>query len=150
MIGFNMNRGFAFASRVSWAVTLATAAVVLGGCNHEPFEYVKVKGKVTYEDGTLIPAKRLVVKFISQTPSQSPALTPRPGDAYPDPKTGIFESVTSHNPGDGIVAGEHKVLIFGGGSGVPEDYTRVETTPLKVNASDSPFELKIKKPSSDQ
>jgi hypothetical protein len=124
--------------------------IAIGGCNREPFEYVKVHGKISYEDGSLIPAKRLIVRFIPQTPSQSAARTPRPGDAIVDAKTGMFDRVTSHTPGDGIVVGDHKVVIRGGGSLVPEEYTRSETTPLKANSSDSPFEFKIKKPSSDQ
>ncbi len=121
----------------------------ISGCHHEPYEYVKVKGKVSYEDGSVIPAKQLTVRFISQTPSQSTAETPRPGNAVVDVRTGMFDKVTSHTPGDGIVPGEHKVIIVQGGSLVPEEYCKVDTTPLKVNANDSPFDIKIKKPSSD-
>ncbi len=145
-----MNRGFAFLSRVFFAATFSTMIIAIGGCNREPFDHVKVRGKVSYEDGSLIPAKRLTVKFIPQTPSNSTAMTPRPGDAIVDAKTGMFDRVTSHTPGDGIVVGDHKVLIVGGGSLVPEEYTRPETTPLKVNSKDSPFDFKIKKPSGDQ
>jgi len=121
--------------------------LVIGGCGHrEPFEYVKVSGKVRYEDGSLIPAGRLVVRFISQTQTGDRKIIARPGDGEVNVKTGEFRSVTSHNAGDGIVAGEHKVLIMAGGSAVPDEYTKPETTPLTANSSDSPFDFKIKKP----
>jgi len=63
-----------------------------------------------------------------------------------DVKTGEFTFVTSHNAGDGIAVGDHKVLIMPPGPAVPLEYTNVETTPLTANSKDSPFDLRIKKP----
>jgi hypothetical protein len=142
-----MNRSLAFFLRVFFAVAFSTLLSAISGCggNREPFEYVKVEGKVSYEDGSRIPAG-LVVKFIPQWPPREGTMTPRPGEAHVDAKTGMFSHVTSHTAGDGIVAGKHKVLILQGGPLVPKEYTRPETTPLTVNASDSPFDLKVRKP----
>ena len=145
-----MNRGFVFFSRVFFAFTFATTILAISGCNREPFDYVKVQGKVSYEDGSLIPAQGLTVRFIPLTPPHDRAITPRPGNAKVDANTGMFDRVTSHTFGDGIVVGDHKVTIVGGGSLVPDEYTRAETTPLRANSKDSPFDFKIKKPSGDQ
>ena len=39
--------------------------LLLAGCgNEEPFDYVKVSGRVTYEDGSLIPAEHLMLEFV--------------------------------------------------------------------------------------
>jgi hypothetical protein len=148
MATFPMNRGFALFARVLFAATFSTMVLAISGCGHrEPFDYVKVQGKVSYEDGSLIPGKRIIVRFISQTPPQDRKFTPRPGDGEVDLKTGMFSCVTSSNTfGNGIVPGEHKVIIVGGGRAVPIEYTKIETTPLTVNASNSPFDLKITKP----
>jgi hypothetical protein len=141
------NQGFAFLSRVLVAVTCSLMIVAFSGCgNKEPFDLVKVRGKVTYEDGSTIPAGRIIVRFISQTKSRDPKIVPRPGQTQVDAKTGAFEYVTTHEFGDGIVVGEHKVILAPASSAIPEEYTKVETTPLTVNSKDSPFDLKIKKP----
>ena len=133
--------------RVFHAAACSALLLSIGGCGyHEPFKYVKVQGKVTYEDGTVIPAQRLTVRFVSMTPASDPKMTPRPGDGVLDPKTGEFTRVTSHSAGDGILRGKHKVLILGGGDLVPAKYVRVETTPLEVDAKDSPFNFTIEKP----
>jgi len=146
MAMFPTNRGFVFFSRVAVAVAFSASILAISGCGHEPFGYVKVQGKIHYEDGTLIPASRIVVRFISQAPTPDRKITARPGDAEVNVKTGAFTNVTSHAFGDGIVPGEHKVVIVGAGDTVPEEYTKVETTPLTVNSKDSPFDLKIAKP----
>ncbi len=147
-----MNRNFALFSRGIFAAAISTMFFSLSGCgHHEPFGYVKVQGKVSYEDGSLIPARRLVVRFISQAPSPDVKIVPRPGDGEVNVKTGTFAKVTSHTPGDGIVPGEHKVIIVGEVRGlVPTEYTDVATTPLTVNSNDSPFDIKVKKPSPEQ
>ena len=109
------NRGFVFLSRAAVAVAFSASILAISGCGREPFGYVKVQGKVSYEDGTLIPASRIVVRFISQAPTPDRKITARPGDAEVHVKTGVFTSVTSHAFGDGIVPGEHKVVIVARG-----------------------------------
>ena len=130
----------------------------LPGCGSgEPFSYVKVSGKVSYDDGSLIPADRLRVVFISQVPPLDPKAPSPNGIADADPKTGSFDLVTSHNHGDGLVPGEHKVLIQAISKDklgketlrsdlVPPEYGNPEKTPLVVNTNKLPFDLRVQKP----
>jgi len=145
----SMNRSTIIFSRIPFFAALSLLVLAIGGCgHHEPYDYIKVNGKVMYEDGSPIKVDRFYVKFISQEPATDSKNVARPGDGVVNGKTGEFPSVTSSPTmhGSGIVPGEHKVLILNAGSAVPVEYTRVETTPLTVNAKDSPFTLKIKKP----
>jgi len=125
------------------------ALAVLSGCGyHPPYSTTKVSGKCTYEDGTTIPGIKVTLFFHSLTPPIDERTTPKVGQVDPDPKTGQFDTVSTFAYGDGIITGEHKVVIrvVGNNNAVPEEYTKVETTPLKVKSSDSPFTFKIPKP----
>ena len=132
---------------------LLTLLVAIVGCGGgEPFDYVKVSGKVTYDDGSLIRAGRIVVVFLSQAEGKSPTIQPRPGAAEVDVKTGTFDFVTSHKYGDGIVPGKHKVLIrsideqMRPTSAIPIEYSSVDKTPVLVDSRDAPFHFQIPKP----
>jgi hypothetical protein len=134
------------------AIGLWAAVVAVAGCSGEPFAYTQVSGRVTYEDGSVIPAPVVRVTFISQAPVVDEKMVPRPGVAEVDPATGKFQTVTSHTYGDGIVRGEHKVLVVTLSASdvrlplVPPEYADVAKTPLRVNTKDSPFEIKVPKP----
>ena len=54
--------------------------LLIAGCggSKDPFSYVKVKGKVTYADGSLIPAQRIKLTFNSELP-------PLDAKTYPSP-----------------------------------------------------------------
>jgi hypothetical protein len=118
----------------------------------DPFSYRRVSGTVLYEDGGVIPAGALTLTFVSMAPPHSPRMHPRPGIASVDPKTGAFQSATSHKPGDGLVEGTHKVLISGDNRRplaedvVPPEYTDFKTTPLHVDTKAGPFLLKVRRP----
>ena len=145
-------RGFPAPLGVVLGFVLAVSLAALSGCGSEPFSYVKVAGKVSYEDGSLIPAERVKVTFVSQAPPLDSKTNPPSGVAEVDPKTGSFNVVTSHTYGDGLVRGEHKVLIEALNAEklrsdlVPPEYTKAETTPLLVKTDQSPFDLKVRKP----
>ena len=119
----------------------------------DPFSYVKVSGKVTYEDGTPIPSPDVLVRFYSETEAIGNK-QPRPGWSMVDKKTGEFGCPTSHTAFDGLVRGKHKVT-FTGTSGVsplpaslvPPEYGDPKKTPLEVD-TDNPdsFILKVRKP----
>ncbi len=124
----------------------------VGGCGKTgPYPCIKVSGKVTYDDGSLIPAEEIEVMFLSQTPPIDPKTLPRPGTATVDGKTGKFDYATTFVPKDGIIVGEHKVM-FRCLKGkrllplVPDEYTKADKTPVKVQSSGSPFEFKLPKP----
>jgi hypothetical protein len=134
---------------------LALAASGTGCGAREPFDYVKVSGTVTYEDGSLIPGERVVVMFLPQMKALNPTTYPRPGIAEVDVRTGRFECVTSHKYCDGVVPGEHKILVEAmtsvhkpllGPPAVPAEYRAADRTPLLVDSRDSPFHLLIRKP----
>ncbi len=128
--------------------------LLLAGCRHngDPFSYVKVSGKVTYEDGSLIPANYMEVIFISEGEAVG-LMHPKDGSGLVDTKTGEFKSVTTHTPFDGVVRGKLKVTIVGNNHKplpetiVPREYYYAKETPLEVDTDELPFILKVAKPS---
>ena len=138
----------------SRAIVLATITLLgLAGCSGgEPFDYVKVTGKVTYEDGSRIPADYITLTFVPQSQAASQAIHPPPGLAEVNVADGTFAAVTSRTYGDGIVPGRHKVLVqaFVGemerSDAVPAEYCDESQTPLVVHVADAPFELRIRRP----
>ena len=144
----------AFAGLVRLTARLGLLGLLLPlGCNQRSYSTVRVSGKVTYEDGSLIPASRIHITFVPQADPRDPKTHPRAGQAEVDTATGEFHSVNSLAPNDGIVVGDHKVLIQAIGANgqlavnlVPEVNGSEGTTPLKVNSSESPFDFKIPKP----
>jgi hypothetical protein len=134
-----------------WCV-LFCLPTVLGCWSSEPFSYVKVHGKVSYEDGTLIPTDPLVLTFYPHNIEPKGKDHPRPGMAAVDKATGRFDSVTSHQPDDGLVRGKHKVTLGTVGPAIippsvlPPEYGDRNRTPLEVDTADSPFDLKVRKP----
>ena len=126
---------------------MALAAV--SGCGpSNPYPVEKVSGKITYEDGTPIPASRLILVFVPQVQSVDPKTPPHKGRAEVNVKTGEFGSVSTFGFRDGIIRGEQKVFVEAVGTRklVPGKYASEQTTPLKVNSSESPFTLKVPKP----
>lgn len=130
---------------------LCLGLLTLGCGSREPFAYVHVSGKVTYEDGSPIPVNPLMVVFISESAPVDGRTHPRPGVAVAD-KEGRFDSVTSHKAGDGLIRGKHKVTLAGVNraplptSIVPAEYGDAAKTPLDVDTSSSPFHLTVRKP----
>jgi hypothetical protein len=135
-----------------WALLLIGAPILIGCGPSEPFDYVKVAGKVTYDDGSVIPAERLQVIFVSQAPPLDAKTQPRPGHAEVNVADGTFDTVTSHKYGDGLVPGKHKVQVIAMDKmqrptkAVPKLYESPATTPLIVDTADAPFHIQIAKP----
>jgi len=139
----------------SWlrpAIVLGMVAV--SGCGSgEPFELIPVSGKVTYDDGSLIPAQRLVVTFIPQVKAVDAKTHPRPGQTDVNVADGTFSYMTTHKAADGATAGPNKVLVVAYDDrenptgAVPSIYASPETTPLAVDVSSSSreFQLQVKK-----
>jgi hypothetical protein len=143
----------------SWplGLILAVALALVAGCKRQPYGCVPVSGKLTYEDGSVIPADKIRIKFFPLVPVIDPKSPPRFGAALVDPKTGNFDSAMTFQPKDGLIAGEHKVVIecFSGAGRelrrdlFPPEYCDSQKTPLKVDTSKLPFELKVPKPKGD-
>jgi hypothetical protein len=126
---------------------------LLSGCGSSgsPFEYVKVSGKLSYEDGSPIPAEGIKLIFDSQAPPIGNA-HPRQGSAMVNP-AGEFKDITSYKYADGLVPGKHKVSILyatdaKGKLLVPPECTKANSTSLLVDTADSPFDIKVPKPKS--
>lgn len=125
--------------------------VVCLGCGPGgPFEYVAVEGVLSYEDGTPLPVGGIRLKFIAQDAPIVEGASPRPATAHLDSK-GHFNCATSYKYGDGLIPGKHKVVILnavgkGGKPLVPSDYTSTRRTPLIIDTSTLPLEIKVPRP----
>jgi hypothetical protein len=134
--------------RAMASVILLTFSV---GCHGgSPFKYVPVQGQVTYEDGSLIPARGMRLQFESLDVAPKNGMYPRPATAALDAE-GLFTKATSYKYGDGLVPGRHKVAIGyatdkNGKLLVPESCTNLSTTPLIVDTADAPLVIKVPKP----
>ncbi len=135
------------------SVAMGCSLLFLTGCgSSEPFKFVPVSGKITYEDGTVIPVETMTLTFIPQAAPVDAKTHPRPGMAIVDKETGAFKSATTHKANDGLIRGKHKVTLAGVNnmpipvSVVPKEYTDPVKTPLEVDTANLPFELKVKKP----
>ena len=128
------------------------AACVAGCSDGSPYDLVDVSGKVTYDDGSLIPAGSIMLKFDPEAAALDAKTHPRKGFALVNVADGTFEYATTHKHADGLVAGKHKVLVVAyaaegkTGNFVPKEYLRPDTTPLEVDTANLPLEIKIKKP----
>lgn len=127
--------------------------ITLGCRSSDPFSYVKVSGKVSFEDGSQIKAHRITVTFVPQMEPVEGLFYPRSGRAEVNVDDGTFHTVTSHKYGDGIVRGKHKVLIHTyDEQNNPTDlvalaFSSASTTPLLVDTAETTqFHLVIAKP----
>lgn len=130
------------------------ALLLITGCGPSaPYSIIPVMGTVTYDDGTPIPASRVVISFESESPPVDAKTYPRPGRAEVQPD-GAFTSVTTWKAGDGAIIGPHKVVIISldekqnPTKHVPKEYTNKATTPLTVEVTidGKPLEFKIPRP----
>jgi hypothetical protein len=132
------------------AASCLLPALVVGCGSGEPFDYVLVHGKLTYEDGAPIPAGGIQLLFSAQDAKPVGGCFPRPAVAGLNDK-GEFTEATSHKYGDGLVPGKHKVAInyatdAKGKLLVPKAYTSIDTTPLIVETGDGLIEMKVPRP----
>lgn len=131
---------------------VAVAVVLLSaGCGDSgPFEYIPVQGKVTFEDGTPIPAGGMMLQFQSLDAKPVGDMHPRPASASVD-ASGEFKLATSLKYGDGLIPGRHKVALqyatdAKGKLLIPPDYAHLGTTPLIVDTGDGVLEIKVPRP----
>lgn len=137
---------------------LAMICTMLGCGSSAPFPIEPVSGKVTYTDGTLIRANRIVVQFIPQGVDAvgKDKAAAAMGDV--NVADGTFAGLTTKNHNDGAIVGKHKVTVQAfrtGAGGIDEPiatvsavYAKAKTTPLEeeVTTSTNYFEIKIEKP----
>ena len=147
-----MRLGMLFLGR-SWTVAIALFCAALLGCGSgKPWGTVPVSGKVTYEDGSLIPVKSMRISFAPQTPPIDAKTFPRQGTAGVNVADGTFDKITTYKFADGLIPGKHKVVVIAMEDGrglsekIPKEYTTAGTTPIEIDTADSPLEIKIHKP----
>jgi len=120
-----------------WGVVL----VILGGCGgSEPFALLPLTGKITYDDGSLIPGDRVVVCFVPVERQSRGKDVFSGSQGELDMKSGQIVGVTTHKYADGTMAGRYKVTVAAVKDGrngiqvfttaVPQQYQDAQTTPL--------------------
>jgi hypothetical protein len=136
---------------------LLLLAGVAGCGSGVPFDFVPVNGKVTYDDGSLIPADSILVTFNPIVEDLKTKTVPPGGQTAVNVQDGTFTNVSSHRANDGVAVGKHKVVVVAfrkgpNGSPVPSNavppaYRSTNSTPLEVEVSDSGqfLELKVSK-----
>jgi hypothetical protein len=110
---------------------------------------VPVQGRLTYEDGSLIPAGGIVLRFIAEDAKSVGNNRPRPAAANVSAE-GVFDCVTSYKYGDGLIPGKHRVTLNyatdeKGNLLVPKEYTLADS-PLIIDTADAPLHIKVPKP----
>jgi hypothetical protein len=126
--------------------------MLLGCGSGNPWEPVPVNGKITYEDGSIIPVKSIRIFFAPQTPPLDDKTFPRQGAVGVNVADGSFDQVTTYKFADGLIPGKHKVVVAADDGDrepspkVPKEYTSADTTPLEIDTADSPLHIKIRKP----
>jgi hypothetical protein len=138
---------------VCWPALFPLALGSVVGCGRDnPFDLVKVSGSVTYDDGTLIPANMIILKFEPLAPPVDMKTHPPSGMSYVNVADGTFDVVTSYKYADGLVRGKHRILVSAttapGRSTklVPDEYVDSGRTPLHIDTEESPFRLVVRKP----
>jgi hypothetical protein len=135
-----------------WAAICVVEGAAVGCSGGAPYDLVDVSGTVKYEDGSLIPAKSIMLKFDPEADPLDAKTHPRKGFALVNVSDGTFEFATTHKHADGLVAGKHKVLVVAyaedgkSANVVPKEYVRPDTTPVEVDTDQLPLEIKVKKP----
>lgn len=129
----------------------ALTPLLISGCGRKTtYPIVPVQGTIKYEDGSIIPAYRIQLKFISQEPPLDKKTHPRPGLGEVKVEDGSF-AVSTYGFEDGLIRGTHKVTARSYNDQnlpspeVPIVYGSPDSSPLEINAEESPFELVIKR-----
>ena len=144
--------------RIAWrlaAIGLALLALPqAAGCGKGvPYKTVPVSGKVTYDDGTPIPAAQIVVYFYPQVEAVDKKAPPKVGSAQVNVADGTFGEASTWEIGDGVIPGTAKVVVQSRDeqerwtNAVPAAYRDQQTTPLSVEIRKGmePLVLTVKK-----
>jgi len=147
--------GLGCRSPLRYVLVLCAAAWIAGCGGGAPFEIVPVTGKVTYSDGSLIEADRIVVTFVPQDVAAEGKDVAAGAMGEVNVADGTFPGLTTRKHLDGAILGRHKVLVQAlktgpAGVGEPTDavparYAIPDTTPLEaeVTGSGDDFTFKI-------
>ncbi len=119
---------------------LAFAAVLTGCGGSAPFAIAPVSGKVTYDDGSLIPGDRIVIRLIPEDVKAVGKDVPSAAMGEVNPVDGTFAGLTTVKFQDGAIPGKHKVVVEAfkkdpsgnpaPSDAIPEKYRSAATTTL--------------------
>ena len=138
-------------------LALGAICAVVGCGGGAPFTIEPVTGKVTYNDGSLIQADRIVVTFVPQGVKAAGRDVAAAATGDVNVSDGAFAGLTTQKHHDGAIVGKHKVLVQAFKTGpagvgepiaaVPAIYAKAATTPLEeeVTNGTNHFEIKIEK-----
>lgn len=112
---------------------------------------VSVSGKVTYEDGQLIPANRMELRFLTPEHLVREKHYPPAAVARVDTRNGEFSEATTWEYGDGVMVGEHEVMLIRVGDEAdpgdfrPKEYRgeRIWPNPVQVGPEHCQFHFTI-------
>lgn len=120
--------------------------VCLGGCgSSDPFDTVPVSGKVTFEDGSSVPADGMSLVFSAQVESVDSRTHARPGQAAINVADGTFSEATTNKVGDGLILGKHTVKAFAYDKDLNEVPLTIDPTEIEVSPDSTVFEFRVKK-----
>ena len=92
----------------------------LSGCGGgTPYQTVKISGKVTYDDGSLIQAEDITLVFSPQVEAVDARTSAKKGTAVVNVADGTFSCASTYDYGDGVIPGKHKIAVQPIKGGVP-------------------------------
>ena len=138
---------FATMVRLIWS---AVVVLFIGSIYGGP-ALLKVHGRVVYEDGTAIPAPSIVLSFVPLNPSGEKATNGRTGVVIVDSDTGKFASVLACR-NSSMELSKYKVCVLAepqvplSANLLRAEYAKSTTTPLEVDVTQIPLELRVDRP----
>ncbi len=117
---------------------LVAASLGLGCGRSSRLPTIPVSGKVTYEDGSPVPANSIELQFLTPQKLVEQKNFPHAAVARVNTRDGTFSEMTTWQHGDGAIAGEHVVVVSRAGDErdpgavVPREYRGDRVHPNKV------------------
>jgi hypothetical protein len=134
-------------------LVVAIWCLALSGCGSDnAYRTVKRSGSIKYDDGSLIPATRIELKFYSQAERISAKTGPKWGVAEVDVADGTFSIINTYDYDDGIIPGKHKVVAMAMNErniptdAIPKKCHVSSTTDIEIDTEDGDINIVIPKP----
>ena len=104
---------------VGWLPALWLIGSLSGCGGGTPYQTVKISGKVTYDDGSLIQAEDITLVFSPQVEAVDARTSAKKGTAVVNVADGTFSCASTYDYGDGVIPGKHKIAVQPIKGGVP-------------------------------
>ena len=143
-------------SRIRWIFTAGWLLAYGGlmatlGCKESRPPTIPVSGKVTYENGDLVPSNRLGLRFLTPANWVREKNYPPAAVAIVDTRNGEFSEATTWEHGDGVIEGEHEIELIRVGDEAepggfrPKEYRgdRIWPNPVRVSPQNNVFHFTI-------